>query len=542
MKKKFLLLFCLFFGFAYTQENERLITTQEIDKTLSLAEKNYNVDIEIAQKLFLKTHNASKLIGYDEGILKSNKYLMAISNNKGEEKKAIEYANEMEKIAKDTDDNEYLTRAYIQKSISFSGLDLFDDSYKELLKAKDVIKKYPVKDKQHYDLSYVYQNLVSSYYEPTNAPQDTILTYLKKSLWEAEQIDDSSKDVHPDDKYDMISYLNMNIGMFYAGVHKPQRLDLAEQYLQRSLSTINKRKFTKIKINKIPILNALGRFYVEYNKYDRAIDHANEVIELEKKQKSPDERMVAYMILTNSYEGLKKKDSIIKYMSLYTNLTDSLAHLKRMNADSLIKKVNSEKEKKHRDNIEMILVITFAIVVALSLLGWFFWRINQNKLHKKYQAIIQSLAQSKTIDPLCDENKISLKNSPEKGTIITDQTTQLLLERLQKFEQSKKFIKKEVSRVYLANSLHTNTKYLSEIIRQRTGKNFNNYINGLRIQYITELLYNDPKYREYKISYLAEVSGFASREVFAVIFKKETGITPSYFISQLKTDEGEAEL
>jgi len=95
--------------------------------------------------------------------------------------------------------------------------------------------------------------------------------------------------------------------------------------------------------------------------------------------------------------------------------------------------------------------------------------------------------------------------------------------------------------VYLANLLNTNTKYLTEIIRQHTGKNFNNYINGLRIQYITEKLYHDPKYREYKISYLAEESGFSSREIFAVTFKKETGVSPSYFIAKLQGGDHEAE-
>jgi YesN/AraC family two-component response regulator len=89
----------------------------------------------------------------------------------------------------------------------------------------------------------------------------------------------------------------------------------------------------------------------------------------------------------------------------------------------------------------------------------------------------------------------------------------------------------------LSNSLNTNPRYLSEIIKQHKGKNFNNYLNGLRIHYITNKLYDTPVFREYKISYLAEACGFSSREVFAVIFKKETGVTPSYFISQLKKDD-----
>ncbi|NHQ67331.1 helix-turn-helix transcriptional regulator, partial [Elizabethkingia miricola] len=46
-------------------------------------------------------------------------------------------------------------------------------------------------------------------------------------------------------------------------------------------------------------------------------------------------------------------------------------------------------------------------------------------------------------------------------------------------------------------------------------------------------LYNNPLYREYKISYLAEECGYSSHQVFITAFRKETGMTPSYFIKQL---------
>jgi YesN/AraC family two-component response regulator len=89
----------------------------------------------------------------------------------------------------------------------------------------------------------------------------------------------------------------------------------------------------------------------------------------------------------------------------------------------------------------------------------------------------------------------------------------------------------------LAAQFNTNTKYLSNIINEYKGKNFNNYINGLRINYIMKLLYEKPEYRGYKTSYLAECCGFSSRIVFTTVFKKETGITPSYFINTLKNEE-----
>jgi AraC-like DNA-binding protein len=85
--------------------------------------------------------------------------------------------------------------------------------------------------------------------------------------------------------------------------------------------------------------------------------------------------------------------------------------------------------------------------------------------------------------------------------------------------------------------LGTNSKYLNEILKIYKDKTFSQYINDLRIDYITKLLYEEPKSREYKISYLAEICGFSSREVFAVAFKKKMGISPSYFIENLRKEK-----
>ncbi|AQX14363.1 transcriptional regulator [Elizabethkingia meningoseptica] len=91
----------------------------------------------------------------------------------------------------------------------------------------------------------------------------------------------------------------------------------------------------------------------------------------------------------------------------------------------------------------------------------------------------------------------------------------------------------------MSNLFNTNPKYLSQIIREHKGQNFSGYINQLRINYISNKLYNTTLYREYKISYLAEECGYASPQVFINAFRKETGMTPSYFITALKNQDTE---
>jgi AraC-like DNA-binding protein/tetratricopeptide (TPR) repeat protein len=535
-KKIISLLFSLIFGFYYTQ-----ITKESIDKEIALSGKN-NTDQHKYLALLLKINKDAKSINYKVGIIASAKKITFLYHSIGENEKSIEYSQELEKVAKDINDNESIATAIIQRATDLSSLGLFDENYKELQNAKYYVSKITDINRKHYHMSLIYQGLAAGYYVPKKADQDTILSYFKKSLKEAEQIADNKNTKQTEEKYDMISYLYMNMGMFYAIIHQPKKLDVAEEYLQNSLSTINSRKFIEVKTDKIPILNYLGNFYSEQNKNAKAIDYARQVIKLEKITKSPSARVAAYATLANSYEAIKSKDSTIKYMSLYTNLSDSLAHINKLSADKTIKKISSKQDRAHKNNELQIIIISCIIFLILAASAWFFWRRNQNKIHKKYKTVIENLknaAKTKEIEPILIEPE---NKTHENAINISEDTTTYLLNKLSKFEKYEKFLKKDMSLSSLSTSLNTNPRYLSEIIKQHRGKNFNNYLHGLRIHYITNKLYETPVFREYKISYLAEFCGFSSREVFAVIFKKETGVTPSYFINQLKKDDVKQEV
>lgn len=99
-------------------------------------------------------------------------------------------------------------------------------------------------------------------------------------------------------------------------------------------------------------------------------------------------------------------------------------------------------------------------------------------------------------------------------------------------EKTKRFLNKNMSLANLAAQLDTNTKYLSEVINKYKGKNFNMYINELRVNHIAYLLKEDPVYLNYKVSYLAEVSGFSSHSSFTTVFKSITGMSPNAYIQQ----------
>jgi len=128
------------------------------------------------------------------------------------------------------------------------------------------------------------------------------------------------------------------------------------------------------------------------------------------------------------------------------------------------------------------------------------------------------------------------KKETNKKIAIPAETEQIILAKLKRFENSVRYTNKEMSLAVLAGQFDTNTKYLSEIINKHYQDNFNTYINKLRINFIIEKLKEDPNYMHYKISYLAEKSGFSSHSSFATVFKSITGIAPGTFIELLKEE------
>lgn len=119
------------------------------------------------------------------------------------------------------------------------------------------------------------------------------------------------------------------------------------------------------------------------------------------------------------------------------------------------------------------------------------------------------------------------------SVVISDHNVNKIMTRLEEFEDKHLFVKRDISLSYLAIYCETNAKYLSVVINSHKKKDFYNYINELRINYIADKLRNDPYYRRLKIAALANEAGFSSQGKFALNFRKITEMSPSEFIKSL---------
>ncbi len=284
----------------------------------------------------------------------------------------------------------------------------------------------------------------------------------------------------------------------------------------------------------------LARVYFLENDYLEAIENLK--IALNKIQE------INYLPLKSKlYESLSKSylasGNEVDYQVYQKLFSDSKLKLDLQEKEGIryLIKLTESYEKRSVEVLEEKLDRKFYLgfsVIALVVVLIFFVVLYENKRKKEYQKQLNFLENFhlKSNDQTKKELKIEddkVESKSKKSLIIPKETEVELLQKLEDFENSQRFLSKEMSLAVLSGQLETNTKYLSEVINKYKEKNFNVYINELRVNYLVSLLKNDSAYLNYKVSYLADVAGFSSHSSFTTVFKSITGMSPNTFIQQL---------
>jgi AraC-like DNA-binding protein len=87
----------------------------------------------------------------------------------------------------------------------------------------------------------------------------------------------------------------------------------------------------------------------------------------------------------------------------------------------------------------------------------------------------------------------------------------------------------------LSARLNLPVKSVSSLLNQHIGKNFNDFVNGYRVEEVKKRLIN-PAANRFTIASIALDCGFNSLATFQRCFKQVTGVTPSQYINEFKTD------
>ncbi len=325
-----------------------------------------------------------------------------------------------------------------------------------------------------------------------------------------------------------------NINLELATMHLREfQLDSAQYYL--STAFLESKKIKTDNYLEMKSLIKYGDYLFQKKAYSEAIDTLNSAMRIAQKFTNIPAQIAISQEISKDYLALNDFKEFNNYTQEIEELSSKQDDTENEVINTAYNFYNSNEIQKFKE-LQATSQWSLFVLGSIFLLLLLFWGVTKIRYHakiKQYRKLIDFLEKRKESLDVSPSTKL---DTP-KQLNIPKEAEGYLLAKLNTFENSLDFINREISLSRLALQFETNTKYLSEIINSHKQKNFNGYINELRINYIIDKLKNDPKYLHYKISYLAEDSGFSSHSVFTAVFKSVAGISPTSFITILRNKQ-----
>lgn len=215
------------------------------------------------------------------------------------------------------------------------------------------------------------------------------------------------------------------------------------------------------------------------------------------------------------------RDSILKIYNDAKNLRDAQNWVGRFEIQELTTAYDTQQERlkiSYRIN-SFTLLCAAAFGVGLVIVSFIASRLFRQK--RKIVASYESKLK---------EFSIPQEPVPQKRQPPTPQ--ELLYVKAEKTVTAQKlFLNSSLTLDDLAKEMGTNRSSLSACINKHTGGNFNQWINGFRIQHAKELISTSDNLKT-----LSEIVGFGSYNTFSSCFKEYTGYTPKEYLRMCKSD------
>jgi len=246
---------------------------------------------------------------------------------------------------------------------------------------------------------------------------------------------------------------------------------------------------------------------------------------------SKENLLMAYNIMTQCYSEKKDTKNAYIFAQKSLELIQSIEGIKNKslnflhNYDLNIIREESNQIIASKNHFKIFLWSISVILIVVVFLFYYYYKLQKEK-HYRFLKIIQNLKESQT-------PSINSSESQQKQTIDKELIEKLTL-GLKKLEQKETFLDPNFKLAFVAKKLNTNTAYLSQYFNQVMQKTFSEYTQELRTQYVLKKLIDVPYFRKYTMQAIAEEVGYKDANTFVRVFKKQTGLSPNYYIEKLK--------
>ena len=269
-----------------------------------------------------------------------------------------------------------------------------------------------------------------------------------------------------------------------------------------------------------------------------------------------------YKGLMRVYTKLGDNENALLYQNKYFQVADSVLNSREFMQTRNSWLFNEQlRMQRHIDGLEenvfrwrmgiiLVSIVLLLIVVFVFVLLRQKKRLNSinadlfernREFVRLYDRLVEEWRSRKSPDPE-PESSPTAESRPARADDPDSKMRQddLLARVIEFMETSDKFLDPDFSLAQLAKEINSNTKYVSQVINERTGSTFRNFINEYRIRVAQERIMDHEAWGHLTIKSIGESVGFKSPANFITAFKKVTGMTPSVYMSVSKTKREES--
>ncbi len=238
-------------------------------------------------------------------------------------------------------------------------------------------------------------------------------------------------------------------------------------------------------------------------------------------------QLILYAIAKNDNQSqIDYIEKLIAYDSLHSAKQEKVINAAMVSYDIPYLKHQKKQAEAQLEN-KRDLIKGIGLLAGIGSLTGIFFFIRSVRTQRKLKMLME--------EGRFDKRKGYKKPVSNHPSSVPEDIRKDILSRLEKFEDSARFLDKDLDMSSLAQELETNTTYLSVIINTYKNKSFPNYLKDLRVAKAIQMLNADRGLLKYSNQGLAEVFGFKTSESFSKAFYKNTGVYPSKFIKELNS-------
>ena len=219
-------------------------------------------------------------------------------------------------------------------------------------------------------------------------------------------------------------------------------------------------------------------------------------------------------------------DAINNQLLMELTIANELKYKEQENALVLAEKELKLIEQNNRNNLTLLGLVSMTIVFIIFIRFYFKTRKKNKQL---VEANLEMLANQENVP-----RQIKLKSSIKKSTEISEEQKLLIINSLNiAFNENEVFKDDSLTVQSLSKLLNTNRNYLTLVIKELNPSGFLDFVNEYRIRKSWTMLSN-PEFFHLTIDHISKEVGFKSQPTFNKAFKKFTGVTPSFYLKEVK--------